>query len=322
MTDSLTTKLDLAGYQALSEGAGLVDFSDRSLVELRGDDRATFLHNFCTADIRKLAPGAGCEAFVLNAQGKILGHVLVFSEPDALVLETVPAEAAKLMAHLDRYLIRERVTIGDRGQERAEWLLAGPKASEVLARALPVQPAANHLASVSATIGGRDVWIRRTELAGPDSLLIEAARATFADIGAALEEAGAVVATREDWNVRRIEVGWPSYGLDISDKNLPQELDRDQYAISFIKGCYLGQETVARIDALGHVNQTLVGVRFAGTEVPAAGSEITSGDRVVGHVTSACFSPRLAAPLALSIRCAEATMRWEQNSRPAKAVAR
>ncbi len=99
----------------------------------------------------------------------------------------------------------------------------------------------------------------------------------------------------------RIEAGTPYYGRDLSDANLPQELAHDARAISFTKGCYIGQETVARLDALGHVNRTLCGVRLAGSEIPPVGTEFTGGaGKSVGQVTSAAFSPRLDAPLALA----------------------
>jgi folate-binding protein YgfZ len=97
----------------------------------------------------------------------------------------------------------------------------------------------------------------------------------------------------------RVESGVPMYGRDITDENLPQEVNRNAQAISFTKGCYLGQETVARIDALGHVNKLLVGLKISGATVPTAGTELTAQGKVVGHVTSAVFSPRLNAPLAL-----------------------
>jgi hypothetical protein len=100
--------------------------------------------------------------------------------------------------------------------------------------------------------------------------------------------------------IARIEAGFPWFGVDLSDKNLPQEAARDRQAISFVKGCYIGQETVARIDALGHVNKTLVGVKFSGARVPDPGMELKAGEQSAGHVTSACFSPRLQAPLALA----------------------
>src|SRR5690606_6094431 len=99
--------------------------------------------------------------------------------------------------------------------------------------------------------------------------------------------------------VARIEAGMPLYGMDITDDNLPQEVDRNDWAISFNKGCYLGQETVARIDALGHVNRTLVGLRFASESVPEPGGELLAGDKVVGHVTSAAWSPAQRRAVAL-----------------------
>ena len=115
----IATDQDLAAdYQALDVGAGLVDFGDRTLLELTGADRARFLHNLCTNEIRKLPAGAGCEAFLTNVQGKLLGHVLVFASDDGLLLETVPGQAERILSHLDRYLIREQVVLHDRSSER------------------------------------------------------------------------------------------------------------------------------------------------------------------------------------------------------------
>jgi folate-binding protein YgfZ len=117
---------------------------------------------------------------------------------------------------------------------------------------------------------------------------------------AALAAAGATPCDPDAFHAARIEWGFPLFGIDISDKNLPQEVARDALAISFVKGCYLGQETVARIDALGHVNKTLVGVRFDGHTVPATGLELSASGNKVGEVASATWSPRLKAPLALA----------------------
>jgi folate-binding protein YgfZ len=106
--------------------------------------------------------------------------------------------------------------------------------------------------------------------------------------------------SRETLEMLRIEQGYPWFGVDISEENLPQEVNRNQQAISFTKGCYLGQETVARIDALGHVNRMLCGVAFSGNEMPDAGLQLNSGDKVAGQVTSAAWSPKLGHPLALA----------------------
>src|SRR6185369_2916609 len=112
-------------YAALTASAGLVDFNDRTQIELIGDDRAAFLHNFTTNDIRSLKAGEGCEAFVLDARGHIQAHVLVFCTPHSLVLETVAGQGEKLRSHFDRYLIRERVEVFDRSEDWGELLLAG-----------------------------------------------------------------------------------------------------------------------------------------------------------------------------------------------------
>jgi len=285
-------------YAALTRGAGLVDFSDRTQLELTGADRAAFLHNLSSNEIRKLAPGEGCEAFLLNVQGKIVGHVLVFCG-DSLVLETVPGEAEKLLAHLDRYLIREKVTLQDRSGDWAELLLAGAEAAQRL-QSLGVTPPQKLLAHVAGQVAGHDVSLRAVEMAGAGSFLLSCERDELSAIREALLAAGFVACEEAAFDSARIEAGWPLYGRDLTADNLPQEIDRDRQALSFVKGCYLGQETVARIDALGHVNKTLVGLKFFGSKVPAAGLEVTADGKTLGTVTSAAWSPRLSAPLALA----------------------
>lgn len=285
-------------YAALTSGAGLLDFGDRTQLELTGEDRAAFLHNLCTNDIRKLVPGSGCEAFLLNVQGKIVGHVLVFCRHDSLVLETVPGQADILLGHLDRYLIRERVELHDRSHDWAELLLAGAEATTRLS-ALGLSPPENRLAHVDGQLAGESFSLRAVDVAGSGSFLLSCRRAS-PTVRQALLGGGFAVCEQAALEAVRIEAGWPFYGRDITSDNLPQEVARDARAISFVKGCYLGQETVARIDALGHVNRTLVGLRFGGGQVPAAGLELSAGGKTVATVTSAAFSPKLSAPLALA----------------------
>ncbi|HVC97511.1 MAG TPA: glycine cleavage T C-terminal barrel domain-containing protein [Pirellulales bacterium] len=289
-----------AEYAALTTSAGLVDLCDRTRIELSGADRASFLHNLSTNEIKKLPSGAGCEAFLLDARGHVLAHVFVVCRPESLVLETVPGQEERLLAHLDRYLIRERVELHRRSGEWGELLLAGPNASEILARLTPTPFPAECLANVDVSLAGRPATLVRVELTRPFGCLVFCRRADVAPVWQALLDAGAMPCGPDAFETARIEAGFPWYGPDISDKNLPQEVGRDALTISFVKGCYIGQETVARIDALGHVNKTLVGVRFAGENVPAAGTELTTGGQGAGQVTSAVFSPRLDAPLALA----------------------
>ncbi len=141
--------------------------------------------------------------------------------------------------------------------------------------------------------------MRRTDIAGPGSYFIAGERGSLDAVSLVLEAEGAIPCGREVLETVRIEAGFPWFGADITVANLPQEVARDRQAIHFNKGCYLGQETVARIDALGHVNKSLVSLRFSGQTVPPPGTELRSGEQVVGTVTSASWSPLLQAPLAL-----------------------
>jgi tRNA-modifying protein YgfZ len=286
-------------YKALTAHAGLVDLGHRTQIELSGADRSTFLHNLCTQEIRKLPAGAGCEAFLTTVQGKTLAHVFVFATPESLVLETVAGEAEKILKHLDHYLVCEQVTVTDRSDQWSELYLAGAQSECLLGELTAIQLGEARLAHAAANMGGRTVWLRRADLAGPIGFLISARTEDLEAARAALCEAGAVACGAEAFEAARIEWGFPLFGLDISDKNFPQEVARDSLAISFVKGCYLGQETVARIDALGHVNKTLAGLRFLEATIPPSGLEIRAADQAVGQVTSAAFSPRWSAPLAL-----------------------
>ncbi len=291
---------ELPQYDALTRHAGLVDLGHRSQIELTGADRAAFLHNLSTNEVRKLSAGAGCETFLTTVQGKTLAHGFIFAGPESLVFETVAAQGAVVLKHLDHYLVSEQVTLVDRGLEWSELLLAGSDSEQLLAGLSDVRLPATRLTHAVGFLAGRPVSLRRVDWLGPLGFLISMASADRAELAQALRHAGAVACADPAFEAARIEWGFPLFGRDITDKNLPQEIARDSLAISFVKGCYLGQETVARIDALGHVNQTLVGVRFEGPEMPEPGVELHSAARVVGEVTSAAFSPHLRAPLALA----------------------
>lgn len=286
-------------YQALNDEAGFVSLGNRTQIVLTGNDRVTFLNNFCTNNIKALSPGEGCEAFVTNVQGKILAFVHLACGDDSIYLETVPGQAEAIITHLDRYLIMEDVEIHDASNTTAVVAIAGTNSTQLLGKifgaeipgepnrhaTLPFQTSKVRLQAVRATCGPCYFASLDCGLADP--------------FVSALEAAGAANCSLDVWEICRIEAGFPEYGRDISEKNLPQEVGRNDTAISFTKGCYLGQETVARIDALGHVNWHLVGIRCDGPEVPEPGTQFKSGDTVAGSVTSACFSPKLSLPLAM-----------------------
>lgn len=278
MTD-LAFSLD--EYNALRTGCGVVPLAGWSSVTLTGADRQKFLHSFCTNDVKRLQPGEHCEAFITNVKGKITGHGLVVCRENELVFVTVPGQAAKVIEHLDRYIIRENVQLRDTTAERAYLLISGGDS-----------------VSVPAELGQWMRWrIFEVEVCG----LLEGVTSNVDITISQLKEAGAVLCSKPAFDAVRIESGMPLFNIDFDEDNLPQEVGRDEEAISFTKGCYLGQETVARIDALGHVNQQLSGVRFAGPSIPVIGCELTMGGNAVGRVTSATHSPKLNAHLALAM---------------------
>jgi folate-binding protein YgfZ len=273
-------------YAVLRDGGGIVQLRDWSSVTVTGADRQSFLHNFCTNDIKRLATGDCCEAFFTNVKGKIVGHGLVTCCEGELVVVGPPRQAARLIEHLDRYVLREDVQLRDTTTERAYWASS---------RGLQIADAVR--ADVAARMFPWDLF----RIGTGASCLIEIVAAASTRFSAALAQSGATVCSPAVFDVLRIEAGVPLDGVDFDEHNFPQEVGRDAQAISFTKGCYLGQETVARIDAMGHVNQRIAGLRFAGEIVPAAGAGLSRGGKAVGHVTSAAYSPRLAAPLALAM---------------------
>jgi folate-binding protein YgfZ len=290
----------VADYQAITDGVGLVDLSARTQIELTGDDRASFLHNLCTSEIKKLPTGSGAELFLTDARGHILAHGFAFAGPSSLVLETVEGVGPQLIQHLDRYQIREKVKFIDRSNDWAELLVAGAKAPEFLLGLGIANVPEARLAHIETQLFDQPISLRRVEFTNSPGFMVSCPRADQNMIREKLIAAGARACREAAFEAARIEAGLPVYGRDISDKNLPQEVARDERTISFTKGCYIGQETVARIDALGHVNRTLVGLRFASQQVPEAGLELSASGQVVGQVTSAAFSPRFHAAIALA----------------------
>jgi len=284
MSSSETSSFDRE-YQALATGRAVVELTGWSSISVTGADRQTFLNSFCTNDVKRLVPGTSCESFFTNVKGKIVGHGVIHCRDAEMVFVGAPGQASRLVEQLDRYVIREDVKLRDTTKERSYFLVAGGGAAE------------NSLAIISWDMIGRD-----------DSKLNEVDPNELSDAVRSLVAEGFMVAGPQAFEAARIEARMPIYDIDFNEQNLPQEVGRDREAISFTKGCYLGQETVARIDALGHVNQRLVGVRFVGSDTPARGLELTREGRIVGSVTSAAFSSKFGRPMALAM------VRREANS--------
>lgn len=289
-------------YFAARDGAAIFDLHDRTQIEITGRDRVTFLNNFCTNDIRKLQPGQGCEAFLTNVKGRILAHVFVFVESDSIWLETVAGAAPAIIAHLDKYLISEDVQLHDRTGEWGEVFCSGGELPRCFGRGWRGFES-NYL---NRRFGKAPFFCeRRTDLVGvpglfhswPQGMLYEAWNALLeAHRRDDLRPAGAAA-----FHALRIEARLPLVGVDIGEENLAQEAARTERAISFTKGCYLGQEPIARLDALGHTNRELRTLRLEGGPVPAAGSPVFGNDQEIGRVTSAAYSYGDDRPVALAV---------------------
>ena len=293
-------------FQQVTEHAGLFDRSARRRLAVTGPDRAKFLHNLLTNEVKRLPVGRGCEAFVTSPQGKTLAFVIVLAADDAILVGTDPGGATDLVPHLEKYGVFDDVAIQDRTDSTFEYHLAGPAAEELVMRCAGQLPENVDLAHVPVELAGASVRLVRESPTGlPGMTLIgdiEAAASIKQRLLSTGRPLGLVEAGPDVFEVLRIEAGTPVFGKDITDKNLPQEIGRDERAINFVKGCYLGQETVARLDALGHVNQILRGLLFEpGTVCPPSGSTLEDGDKRVGVVTSSAYSPVRDAPVGLAI---------------------
>lgn len=267
----------------------------RTQIEVTGRDRVKFLHSFCTNDIKKLQPGQGCEAFVTNVNGKVLGHIFVFAERDSLWLDSVGSSAsASLLPHFDKYVITEDIRFTDRSAEFAEFLLAGSSSPELLERlglSAASLPRYGHLTHGSDALPLRS--LRRVDWLDSPTWLLSIPVGQRDQVQAALTQAGVREADNGEVHALRVAAGFPIYGIDITEDNLAQEVGRTDLAVSFTKGCYLGQEPIARIDAMGHVNRQLCRLELLSGPLPDAGTPILDkpppDGRPIGTITSASW---------------------------------
>jgi folate-binding protein YgfZ len=280
-----------AGYRALTEACGLVDRSERGKLALTGPDAKTFLHGQVTNDIEGLDAGRGCYAAFLTHKGKMLGDLRVLDVGDELLLDTERSTLQELFNMIRRYKLGSDVELHKRTLEMGLLSLIGPDARRVAgARSLP---GAEH-ANARAEIAGKTVILVATDT-GID---VFCGADDTAAVRAALEAAGAVPVDEAVAEIVRVERGRPRYGFELNDGVIPQEAGLNERAVSFTKGCYVGQETVARLFYRGKPNRHLRGLRLSG---PAAtGDALRLGEKEVGRVGTTVVSPAFG-PIALAI---------------------
>ncbi len=298
-------------YIAVQQHAGIIDLSDRGRIALRGRDRLTFLHALLTNDIAALAPGAGCYAAMLNAQGRMIADMLVVELGDVTLVDTHRDVKDEVLAKFDQLIFTEDVQLGDVSDAWTALSVQGPASAAVLGRALAATGSGTDLA---ADLDGWQPYQNRRVMVGDEAVVVArveefrlpgfrvyAGRELMAGLRVALEAAGGVEVGPATADTLRIEAGVPAFRVDMTGDTIPLEAGIEQRAVSFTKGCYPGQEVIVRIVQRGHgrVLRKLTGLRVEGDVVPDQAEEVFAGDKSIGHVTSACHSPKVGGPIAL-----------------------
>ena len=276
-----TSRLE-AEYRALTEGCGLLDRSERGKLALTGSGAKEFLAGQVTNDTEALIPGEGCYAAFLTPKGKMLGDLRVLDRGEELLLDTERSALQALFDMIRRFKIGYQVELHKRTVERGLLSLIGPDAPRITGA--ETLPAVEH-ANATVEIDGIAAIAVRTDT-GID-LLCDAADTE--QLAQKLRDRGATSISEEAAEILRVEHGRPRYGIDLDETVIPQEAGLNERAVSFTKGCYVGQETVARLHYRGKPNRHLRGLRLTAPAEP--GAELRLGERPVGRLTSSVLSP-------------------------------
>jgi folate-binding protein YgfZ len=284
-------------YAALRNDAALVDLAFRARLRVTGADRVDFLQGMLSNDVRGLVSGDGCRALLLTEQGKVVADPVVMALDDAFLLDATASAIARAADALARYIVADDVEL-ERDDTTHAVGIFGPRAEDALTRrGFAPRPATPYAHALHDTEIGPVRVVRVPEPgAGGFVCLVPGAKVEAWWRGCM--DAGIAPAGFEAFEALRIESRVPAYGVDVGPDTIALEAPLDA-AISFRKGCYLGQEVIERVTARGHVNRKLVGLVIDGAVVPRAGDAIIVGDKEIGRVTSAAWSWTLAKPVAL-----------------------
>jgi aminomethyltransferase len=297
-----------AEYEALTHAVGLIDLAGVGVLRLRGRDRVRFLNAMVTHDVATLAPGAAREALITTTKGKIVAELLVLARIDELMVLVLQGPVARVAESLESHIIADDVTLENASDAWSVISVEGPKCRELVWRIFPRQPLPlEALKFTENDYQGLQAIVVRHSVVGDKGLHVIVSR-EHADLVRSYLVQGAIgldgaVVGRTAWNARRIENGRPWFGpdADVTEESFPAEVGLETH-VSYEKGCYLGQETIARMHYRGHPNWLLVGLAGA-DQVPTAGTELFAAsepaDKAAGRITSAAYSPALGRALCL-----------------------
>ena len=295
------TAVTVRGYNALQNGAVVVDRSGRLRMRFSGEKAAESLTGLVTSDVSALSVGGGQYAAALTPKGKVIADARIFARADGFLVDVTAAAAPGWVAMIRKFVNPRLAKYEDVSQATGDVGIFGTGAAALLRSVLgsdalpPEKPYAN-------VIVGGSLMVARVPDFGVDGFDVIGPRAEVDLLRAQLVSTGAIEESGDALLVARIEAGRPEWGVDMDDNLLAQEVDMDRLeAISFTKGCYTGQETVARVHYRGHVNRLLRGLRFSESTVPPVGTDLQDAEgKTVGSVKSGVISPRLGA-IALAI---------------------
>jgi folate-binding protein YgfZ len=297
--------VSLDGYAAARHGAAVIDRSQRGRLIVTGVDRRAYLQGLLTNDIAALEPGRGCYAAYLTPQGRMIADLHVYELGDEMLLALERGTRDTVLRNLDQFVFTEDVQLRDATDSLAQMAVVGPGAaatvSNLLAAPADVASLSEH-GVVRAQWERHPVTVARIDDAGERGFDLFVDAAESARLVAALGRAGVPLLDDATAEAIRIEAGVPRFHRDMNEETIPLEAGIESRAISFTKGCYVGQEVVIRVLHRGHgrVARKLVGLVLDGSQPAAAGSIVRSDDREIGRVTSSAFSPALQKPIALA----------------------
>jgi folate-binding protein YgfZ len=275
-------------------------------IVVSGADRASYLQGLLTNDVVALKAGQGCYAAYLTAQGRMIADVHVYELGDVLLVTMAREVKDTVLAKFDQFIFSEDVQLGDVTETLSQLAIVGPDAARVIAAVVPelsidLLNALPEHGNARAQFAGSPAIVTRVTDTGEPGFDVFVDRGQAERLCAAVAWAGAVPMDDATAEAIRIEAGVPRFGRDMNEETIPLEAGLETRAISFTKGCYVGQEVIVRVRDRGHgrVARRLVGLTMEGARVPASGAAIRLGDREIGHVTSSALSPALKRPIAL-----------------------
>lgn len=280
----------VAEYHAGHRAAALRDASHWSRLSFAGRDHLDFLHRMTTNHFNGLQPGAGLEAIFTDNRGRIIELGTFYRAGDQTLAVLSPGGREKIPAWLDRYIFAEQIAIRDLTLELAMFELCGPQAASLVSQTLGkdlLAAADHHLLNTPLAEG---VWLARLDRFGHAGLrAIGPAPALFA-WWEGLRAAGAQPMGEQAWEMLRVEAGLPLQGRELGEDHNPWEANLGR-TVHMNKGCYIGQEVIARLDTYDKVKQRLVGLELPAGPLPASGSLLRAGNAEAGHLTSAAANP-------------------------------